>query len=132
MLDRDSLPPTIVLVEDDADIAGLISHHLEKAGFGTRWFPSAASIIGEAEKQPPSLFLLDLMLPGIDGFQLCRCIRKNRLLALLPIVVLTARTGQWDRSLAFESGADDYVTKPFSPADLISRVRRLCERSSLA
>jgi DNA-binding response OmpR family regulator len=74
------------------------------------------------------LFLLDLMLPGVDGFHLCRSIRKHSLLRTLPIIILTARTGQGDRKLAFESGADDYVTKPFSPADLIARVRGLCER----
>jgi DNA-binding response OmpR family regulator len=74
------------------------------------------------------LFLLDLMLPGIDGFHLCRGIRKHGRLRTLPIIVLTARAGRRDRELAFESGADDYVTKPFRLADLISRVRALCER----
>jgi DNA-binding response OmpR family regulator len=76
------------------------------------------------------LFLLDVMLPGIDGFHLCRSIRKHDLLRTLPIIILTARAGQSDRKLAFESGADDYVTKPFRPADLIERVRALCERRS--
>jgi DNA-binding response OmpR family regulator len=128
MPDCGDLPPTIVLVEDDEDIGRLIRLHLEKAGFATRWFRSATSVIAEAESQLPVLFLLDLMLPGVDGFQLCRSIRNHGVLRTLPIIVLTASAGQSDRKLAFESGADDYVTKPFSPADLISRVRAFCER----
>ncbi len=128
MPDCGDLPPTIVLVEDDEDIGRLIRLHLEKAGFAIRWFRSATSVMAEAESQPPALFLLDLMLPGVNGFQLCRSIRKHGVLRTLPIIVLTARAGQSDRKLAFENGADDYVTKPFSPADLISRVRALCER----
>ncbi len=127
MLDRANLPATIVLVEDDEDIARLIGFHLKKAGFATRWFRTATDVITECESQSPALFLLDLMLPGIDGFHLCRSIRKHGQLGRLPIIVLTARTDRRDRERAFESGVDDYVTKPFRPADLISRVRALCE-----
>ena len=123
-------PATIVLVEDDEDIGRLIGLHLKKAGFATRWFRTATGVIADAETEPPALFLLDVMLPGIDGFHLCRSIRKHDLLRTLPIIILTARAGQSDRKLAFESGADDYVTKPFRPADLIERVRALCERRS--
>jgi len=126
MLDHSSLPATIVLVEDDEDSARLIGFHLKKAGFATRWHGTATDVITESESQPPSLFLLDLM-PGIDGFHLCRSIRKHGQLRRLPIIAVTARTGRRDRERAFESGADDYVTKPFRPADLISRVRALCE-----
>lgn len=128
MIDRPDLPARIVLVEDDEDIARLIGFHLKRAGFASLWFRSAAGVISEAEGELPALFLLDLMLPGIDGFHLCRSIRQHSLLRTLPIIVLTARAGQRDRKLAFESGADDYITKPFSPADLIARVRGLCER----
>ncbi len=128
MPDRAKLQATIILVEDDEDIGRLVGHHREMAGFTTRWFRTASGVIAEAESQPPALFLLDLMLPGVDGFQLCRTIRKHGMLRTLPIIVLTASAGRRDRELAFESGADDYVTKPFRPADLISRVRALCER----
>ncbi len=128
MPDRAKLQATIILVEDDDDIGRLVGHHREMAGFTTRWFSTASGVIAEAESQPPALFLLDLMLPGVDGFQLCRTIRKHGMLRTLPIIVLTASAGRGDRDLAFESGADDYVTKPFSPVDLISRVRALCER----
>jgi DNA-binding response OmpR family regulator len=119
-----------VLVEDDADIGRLIGLHLEMAGFAARWFRTATNVIRKAEEQPPVLFLLDLMLPGIDGFQLCQSIRKHKLLTRIPIIVLTARTGAEDRRLAIKIGADDYITKPFSPADLIARVRTLCKADS--
>jgi DNA-binding response OmpR family regulator len=118
---------TIVLVEDDADIGRLIKFHLEVAGFAARWFRRATNVIRESENQPPNLFLLDLMLPGIDGFELCRIIRKHEVLSGIPIIILTARTAAADRKLALQTGADDYVTKPFSPADLIKRVRALCK-----
>jgi DNA-binding response OmpR family regulator len=121
---------TVVLVEDDADIGRLVEHHLQKAGFATRWFRTATKVIREAENQPPVLFVLDLMLPGIDGFELCQNIRKHELLRGLPIIILTAKTGAADRRLAMKMGANDYITKPFSPADLIMRVRALCQGSS--
>ena len=125
------LAGTVVLVEDDADIGRLVEHHLQKAGFAARWFQTATNVIREAENQPPVLFLLDLMLPGIDGFELCQSIRKHELLRGLPIVILTARTGEADRRLAIKIGANDYITKPFSPADLIMRVRALCQGGSV-
>jgi DNA-binding response OmpR family regulator len=128
MPDRPNLSATIIFVEDDEDVGRLIKLHLEMAGVTPFWFKSATGVIAEAEREPPSLFLLDLMLPGIDGFHLCRSIRKHRLLRTVPIIVLTASTGRRDRELAFESGADEYMTKPFRPADLISRIRALCER----
>ena len=127
MAERVDSLPTVILVEDDEDIARLVEHHLMAAGFATRWFRTASGVIAEAEKQIPALFLLDLMLPGTDGFQLCRSIRRHGSLGKLPVLILTARTGTRDRDLAFKSGADDFVTKPFSPADLISRVRALHE-----
>jgi DNA-binding response OmpR family regulator len=122
---------TIVLVEDDVDIGRLVEHHLQKAGFGTRWFGSATNVIREAVNQPPILFLLDLMLPGTDGFELCRSIRNHERLQGLPIIILTARTGAADRRLAIKNGANDFITKPFSPADLIRRVRALCKSDCL-
>jgi DNA-binding response OmpR family regulator len=130
MPDRANLPSTIIFVEDDEDIGRLIKLHLERAGVTASWFKTATGVIAEAEREPPGLFLLDLMLPGIDGFHLCRSIRKHHLLRTVPIIVLTASTERRDRELALESGADDYMTKPFRPADLISRVRTCCERRS--
>jgi DNA-binding response OmpR family regulator len=91
---------TVVLVEDDVDIGRLVEHHLQRAGFATRWFRTATNVIREAENQPPVVFLLDLMLPGIDGFELCQSIRKHERLLGLPIIILTARTGAADRRRA--------------------------------
>jgi DNA-binding response OmpR family regulator len=121
---------TVVLVEDDADIGRLVEHHLQKAGFTTRWFRTATNVIREAENQLPDLFLLDVMLPGFNGFELSQSIRNHALLRGLPIIILTARTGAADRRLAIKSGANDYITKPFSPADLVKRVRALCQGGS--
>ena len=126
-----TLAGTVVLVEDDVDIGRLVEHHLQKAGFASRWFRTATNVIRETENQPPVLFLLDLMLPGIDGFELCQSIRKHEVLRGLPIIILTARTGAADRRLAIKLGANDYITKPFSPTDLIMRVRALCQGGSL-
>ena len=95
-----TLAGTVVLVEDDADIGRLVEHHLQRAGFATRWFRTATNVIREAENQPPVVFLLDLMLPGIDGFELCQSIRKHERLLGLPIIILTARTGAADRRRA--------------------------------
>ena len=127
MAEGTNLPATVIFVEDDQDVGRLIRLHLERAGFVTVWFRTATGVIAEAERRKPALFLLDLMLPGVDGFHLCRNIRKHHPLRMVPIIVLTARIGRQDRELAFNSGADDYITKPFRPADLISRVRVLCE-----
>jgi DNA-binding response OmpR family regulator len=126
-----TLAGTVILVEDDADIGRLVEHHLQKNGFATRWFRTATDVIREAENHSPVLFVLDLMLPGIDGFELCQSIRKYELLRGLPIIILSARTAAADRIRSIEIGANDYITKPFSPADLIMRVRALCRTSSL-
>ena len=117
---------TIFVVEDDDDIARLVSHNLELAGFLVRRFSRATPVVPEAEQRPPALFLLDLMLPDTDGFELCRNIRQNTVLRKVPIIILSARTTAMERKQALESGANDYVTKPFSPQDLISRVKDLC------
>jgi len=117
---------TIFVVEDDDDIARLVSHHLEVAGFLVRRFSRATSVVSEAEKRPPAVFLLDLMLPDMDGFDLCRDIRQNPMLRNVPIIILSARTAAMERKRALECGANDYVTKPFSPQDLILRVKASC------
>jgi len=120
---------TIFVVEDDDDIARLISHNLEVAGFLVHRFSRATPVVSEAEKRPPALFLLDLMLPDMDGFELCRNIRQNTVLRKVPIIILSARTTAMERKRALESGANDYVTKPFNPQDLISRVKASCASS---
>ncbi len=120
------VPKTIFVVEDDDDIARLVSYNLEIAAFLVRRFSRATPVVSEAEKRPPALFLVDLMLPDMDGFELCRNIRQNTVLGKVPIIILSAKTTAMERKRALESGANDYVTKPFSPQDLISRIEASC------
>lgn len=118
-----STRPLVFVVEDDQDIARLIAHNLQAAGFEVQSFVTAVSVISEALRETPALFLLDIMLPGIDGFDLCRRIRENALIAATPIIFLTAKTAEADRVKGLELGGDDYITKPFSPRELVARVR---------
>jgi two-component system phosphate regulon response regulator PhoB len=120
--------PTIFVVEDDADIARLIRHHLEAAGFFARHFAGAAGVIADAEKDKPALFLLDIMIPGTDGLELCRRIRQSSAIAMTPVIFLTAKAAESDRVLGFELGADDYITKPFSPREMVARVKAVLRR----
>ena len=122
------MKPTIFVVEDEADIARLIRHHLEAAGFFVRHFIGSPGVIADAEKEKPALFLLDIMIPGSDGFELCRRIRQSPIVAMTPVIFLTAKTAESDRVLGFELGADDYITKPFSPRELVARVKAVLRR----
>jgi len=122
----------IFVVEDDLDIARLVRHHLEAAGFRVRSYSGTASVLADAQRERPSLLLLDIMVPGGDGLDLCRQVRQSGPpLAAMPIVFLTAKTAEADRILGLETGADDYITKPFSPRELLARIKavlRRCER----
>jgi two-component system phosphate regulon response regulator PhoB len=121
--------PKIFLVEDDLDIARLVRHNLEAAGFRVRSFTTTTSVLADARKERPSLLLLDIMVPGGDGMDLCRQIRQaGAQLAATPIVFLTARTSETDRVLGLELGADDYITKPFSPRELVARIKAVLRR----
>jgi DNA-binding response OmpR family regulator len=118
-----SVRPLVFVVEDDQDIARLISHNLQAAGFDVQSFVNAVSVVSEAMRETPALFLLDVMLPGADGFDLCRRIRDTTVLATTPIIFLTAKTAEADRVKGLELGGDDYITKPFSPREMVARVR---------
>src|SRR6201984_2671202 len=118
-----SYRPIIFVVEDDEDIARLISHNLQAAGFEVQSFVSGVSVLTEAVRELPGLFLLDVMLPGTDGFELCRQIRQTPALSAIPIIFLTAKTSEADRVKGLELGGDDYITKPFSPRELVPRIR---------
>src|ERR1022692_4618613 len=113
----------VFVVEDEEDIARLISHNLQAAGFDVQSFVSGGSVVSEALREMPSLFLLDVMLPGADGFDLCRQIRQTPVLSATPIIFLTAKTAEADRVKGLELGGDDYITKPFSPRELVARIR---------
>ncbi len=119
----------IFLLEDDQDIARLVRHHLETAGFRVRSYITAANVLSDAQKERPSLMLLDIMVPGGDGLDLCRQVRQaGAPLAATPIVFLTAKTSETDRILGLELGADDYITKPFSPRELVARIKAVLRR----
>jgi DNA-binding response OmpR family regulator len=120
--------PSIYVVEDDPDISRLVRHHLEGAGFAVRIFPTGHTVIVESERQRPALFVLDIMVPGKDGLELCRQIRQTPNLAPTPVIFLTAKSSEADRVLGLELGADDYIPKPFSPRELVARVKAVLRR----
>ncbi|HYN16042.1 MAG TPA: response regulator transcription factor [Terriglobales bacterium] len=122
------MKPNVFLVEDEPDIALLIRHHLEGAGFTVSSFLNGSGVVQAAELTRPSLFLLDIMLPGGNGLDLCRRIRKTPTLTKVPIIFVTARTGEPDRVAGLELGADDYIAKPFSPREMVARVKAVLRR----
>ncbi|MGI9103123.1 MAG: winged helix-turn-helix domain-containing protein [Terriglobales bacterium] len=118
----------VFLLEDDADIARLVRHQLETAGYRTRVFSSAATFVAEAQKQRPALCLLDIMVPDGNGLEVCQEIRRSASIASTPIVFLTAKTSEADKVLGLELGADDYISKPFSPRELVARTKAVLRR----
>lgn len=121
--------PKIFVVEDDADISRLLRHNLELAGFRVRAYSSTHNVVADALRERPALLLLDILLPGGDGLELCRQVRQSgKGLSGIPIVFLTAKTGEADRIRGLEIGADDYITKPFSPRELVARLRAVLRR----
>ncbi len=112
----------ILIVEDDLDISALIAHYLEKAGHVVERLASGAAVMGRVRAHPPDLVILDLMLPGMSGFVVCEAMRADPATAGIPVIMLTARGEEVDRIAGLEIGADDYVTKPFSPKELVARV----------
>ena len=120
--------PSIFVVEDDPDISMLVRHHLNAAGFAAKIFASGAAVVEESEHQHPTLFILDIMVPGKDGLEICRQIRQTPSLSSTPIIFLTAKSSEADRILGFELGADDYISKPFNPRELVARVKAVMRR----
>jgi len=118
----------ILVVEDDADIASLIVHYLSPAGYDSEVVATGSDALAAARRRPPDLIILDRMLPGLDGLEICRALRADVELATVPILMLTARAEEVDRIAGFETGADDYVTKPFSPKELVARIGALLRR----
>ena len=121
--------PTVLVVEDEKDIRELVRFHLEQEGYAVREADSGESASAQLAAGTPDLVLLDIMLPGTDGLALCRRLRMAAPTAGVPIIMLTAKAAEVDRVLGLEMGADDYVTKPFSPRELIARVKAVMRRS---
>lgn len=124
---------TIFIVEDEEHIQQLIKYNLEANGFRAVVFGTGEELLKEIESTVPDLFILDIMLPGIDGLEICRQLRQNPKVQSHPIILLTAKSEEFDKVLGLELGADDYLTKPFSVRELVARVKALLRRlSSLA
>ena len=119
---------TIIVLEDESDIANLIRHHLHQAGFAVEIATAGAQVLPLARQHTPALFLLDIMVPGSNGFEVCRQIRESRDLAKVPIIFLTAKAAESDRVRGLDLGADDYISKPFSTRELLARVRAVLRR----
>jgi DNA-binding response OmpR family regulator len=120
---------SIIIVEDDEDVADSIRYNLEKEGFRVRLASTGESALNLILERPPNLILLDLNLPHMNGFELCRRLRAEASTSHVPIVMLTARTEESDKVLGLNMGADDYVTKPFSMRELVARVNAALRRA---
>ena len=122
--------PTILIVEDEADIRELVRYHLEQEGYAVEEADSGEKALERAAAIRPALVVLDLMLPGTDGLEVCRRLRTDDTLREVPVIMLTAKGTEVDRILGLELGADDYITKPFSPRELVARVRAVLRRAA--
>jgi len=122
------MPKLIIIVEDEPDIADLVAHYLRQDGFQTEIISDGARALERIRKASPDLVVLDLMLPEMDGLEICRALRTEDRFKSLPIIMLTAKSGESDKVAGLEIGADDYITKPFSPRELVARVRALLRR----
>ncbi len=120
--------PKILLVEDDKNISKLVKYNLEKADLECALAFSGEEALSLLEKTPADLVILDIMLPQIDGLEVCRLLRQDPRLKHLPVVMLTAKGEEVDRIVGLELGADDYITKPFSPRELVLRIKAILKR----
>ena len=123
------MPTRVLVVEDDPDIAELVARYLEKAGYTTARVSSGRDALDAVRAKAPDLIVLDVMLPHVDGLEVCRLLRANDHTASIPIIMLTARADESERIVGLEMGADDYLAKPFSPNELVARVRALLRRA---
>ena len=121
----------VAIVEDEAELAALIDYNLTRHGYETQVLNGSQGTLKALEQHKPDLVVLDVMLPDLDGFELCRQIRQSAVLARTPVLFLTARSDEVDRVLGLEIGGDDYMTKPFSPRELIARVKAHLRREDM-
>ncbi|MEK7467261.1 MAG: response regulator transcription factor [Planctomycetota bacterium] len=118
------------MIDDEADLVTLVKFNLEREGWKVRSAADGASGLDAAKRDLPDLILLDLMLPGMDGLEVCKRLRSEPRTARIPVIMLTAKGGESDRVVGLEMGADDYVAKPFSPRELVARVKAVLRRAS--
>jgi two-component system phosphate regulon response regulator PhoB/two-component system alkaline phosphatase synthesis response regulator PhoP len=122
----------IAIVDDEKDILDLVAIHLRRSGYDVHGFLEPASFFRFIERHTPALIILDLMLPGIGGFEVCKRLKRDPNRAAVPVIMLTAKSEETDKVLGLELGADDYVTKPFSPRELVARVKAVLRRQAPA
>jgi DNA-binding response OmpR family regulator len=122
--------PRILVVEDDRDIADLLRHYLERAGHAVDVIGHGAEVLPRVRAHRPDLIILDRMLPGMDGLEICRHLRNDETTSDLPVIMVTARAEETDRIVGLELGADDYITKPFSAKEVVARVNALLRRTT--
>ena len=122
----------ILVAEDDRDIADLIAHYVERSGWTPHTVASGDDALARARKQPFDVVILDVMLPGMSGLEVCRALRADTATNAIPIIMVTARAEETDRIIGLDIGADDYLAKPFSPNELVARIRALMRRSKRA
>ncbi len=126
------MKPTILIVDDEPDVIEILRFHLNGAGFEVTASENGKDALQKARRLKPDLIVLDLMLPEMDGLEVCKCLRRDPTTENIPVLMLTARAGEIDRVLGLEIGADDYVVKPFSPRELVLRIKKLLQRSPAA
>jgi DNA-binding response OmpR family regulator len=122
----------ILIVEDDPDIVELLTYNLRQAGFETEAVLNGARALQRAKESPPDLIILDLLLPEVDGLEVCRLLKRDPQTEAIPVIMLTAKAEEVDRIVGLELGADDYITKPFSPREVALRVRAVLRRAAPA
>ena len=123
-----TMATTVLIVDDEKDLVDLVRYHLEKEGFQCLQASDGLTALRLTQEQRPDLLVLDLMLPGLDGLEICRQLRRDPMTAGLPIIMLTAKAAEVDRVVGLEIGADDYLVKPFSPRELVARVKAILRR----
>ncbi|MFZ5802810.1 MAG: response regulator [Candidatus Omnitrophota bacterium] len=121
--------PTILVVEDEKNIVELVKYNLEKEGFRVLFSIRGDEGLEKIRRELPDLIILDLMLPGLEGIEICKILKQNYKTATIPVVMLTAKREEVDKIVGFEVGADDYITKPFSPRELVARVKAILRRA---
>lgn len=126
------MPLTILVIEDEQSIADVVIYNLQKEGFNVHWERDGRDGLRKAQSMIPDLLVLDLMLPGIDGLQICRQLKSDARTKTVPVMMLTARSAETDEIVGFNMGADDYVTKPFRVQPLIHRIKALLRRTDTA